>query len=130
MKLKKFNEGLESGKKFHVFAEYDNDEYGSWKNEPEIKGSLPDFYLFEKEEDAFNYLANKLYKIYVENNLDLEILDECEDVVELVEQYEAEIYESGTIDYQLIFYTLTKVSNNIALNDWIKTRRDAKKYNL
>ena len=119
MKIKRFNinEQVEP-KRCHVFTDYSSED-----------AEQPDFYIFENEEAAFNYLANRLYPIYQDYDLDLNILDECEDAVELIEQYEEDINDR-TIDKQLIFYTPTSLSDYIKLQDWIKLRRDAKKYNL
>ena len=120
MKIKRFNninEQLET-KSYHFFAVFYED------------AQIPDFYIFEDDNDAFNFLANYIYKIYNENELDISILDECADAVELIEQYEEDVHENHNIDKQVIFYTTTSLSSNIELDDWIKLKRLAKKYNV
>jgi len=122
MKIDRFsiNENAEA-KRFHVFAIYNEDN-------PIEKGDQTDFELFDDEKDAFNFLSNKLYKIYKDYELDLKKLDKINDSVDLIEEYENE-FNSRALE-QKIFYTTISIQHNVKLDDWILRRRIIKNFNL
>jgi hypothetical protein len=105
-------------KRYHTFAVFEEDN-----------STLPDFYMFDNDEDAFNFLANRVYKIYKENELDLNDLNDCKDATDLIEMYEGQVDE-GSISYHLIYYSSISISHSIKLDNWIELERAAKKYNL
>ena len=104
-------------KRYHTFAVFEEDN-----------STLPDFYMFDNDEDAFNFLANRVYKIYKENELDLNDLNDCKDATDLIEKYEEEVRESD-LDH-LIYYSPISISHTMKLDNWIELERAAKKYNL
>ena len=100
MKIDRFsiNENAEA-KRFHVFAIYNEDN-------PIEKGDQTDFELFDDEKDAFNFLSNKLYKIYKDYELDLKKLDKINDSVDLIEEYENE-FNSRALEQKIFYTTIT-----------------------
>ena len=127
MKIERFNKINEAKyQTYHIFAHFVNGIY---------KGTQPDFYLFKNKNNAFIFLANVVYDIYKNYEIDLDELNECTDVVELIELYEEQI-NNGTIENQIIFYTPspvftpTKSQPGAKLDDWIQIERDTEKYNL
>ena len=103
-------------KRYHTFTIFDEDDR-----------SLPEFYIFEDDKDAFNFLANKVYEIFEEYDLDLTELNECERAVDLIEKYEDRVSD---FDKQLIYYSYITPSYNIQLDNWIELEKASKKYNL
>ena len=120
MKIQKFNKINEQLEpiKYWVFVEPANDDY--------------EMYIFDNNQDSFNFLVNRIYRKYKYNNLNLDNLDilvsECEnDVTCLYETYQ-DILEKYRIDNLLLTYE--KVKHDIKIEDWIQARFDAKNYNL
>lgn len=117
MKIKKFNEKINySTKKYHVFAYHLED------------AEEPDLHIFEKEEDAFNYTLNIIYNIFNERNWDVDDLDEYDGLDGLYEMYTELCYDENLPQY--LFYNNIPMTSGVELEDWIKVKRDAKKYNL
>jgi hypothetical protein len=122
MKIQKFNkinEQLETTK-YWVFVEPADDDYEM------------ECYIFDNNQDSFNFLVNRIYRKYKYNNLNLDDLDilvsECEnDVTCLYETYQ-DILEKYRIDNLLLTYE--KVKHSIEIEDWIQLRFNAKNYNL
>jgi len=88
----------------------------------------PEFHIYDTEEQAFNFLLNKIYYFYYEHEFDLSKLDKCEDPVELIEEYENKTFKHQMA--QEIFYTIIHSEELVELDNWVAIRRDAKKYNL
>lgn len=117
MKIKKFNEN-------NKFIRVDKQVVADFTQNSE----QPDFHVYDTAEQVFDFLLNKIYEFYKEYELDLSVLDEINDPVELIEEYERQTYEFKMT--QEIFYSPVLSEELVDIKDWIKERRDAKKYNL
>ena len=118
MKIKRFN--INENKSIPIHKQVVADFTGN--------SEQPDFHIYDTEEQVFNFLLNKIYNIYDEYELKISKLDKCKDPVELIEEYENETFKHQIT--QEIFYTIVHSEELVKLDDWIKIRRDAKKYNL
>lgn len=127
MRIKKFNKiNEEVNETYYIFV----DEESPW-----YEGTT---YLFNNQDDLNNFFSNKIYTIFQKNcektKLDeaLGILDDCENAEEIIEFLSNTIDNSDILgDYDTkIYYETVNLDQNIKLEDWIKLRRDSKRYNL
>jgi hypothetical protein len=103
-------------------------------------------YVFDNENDAFNFMANKIYNIFQtefedsktsdkenQDKLDeaLLILDECDNLDSMIEFLNDCIDDEYFEEYdEKLYIDKTTLDKNIQLDDWIELRRSAKKYNV
>ncbi len=128
MEIKRFNKLNENENEnmndiFYIFIDREN--YGE------------ETYLFNNNTDLYNFFSNKIYNIFKDKFKDKEIdedqlddhlngLDECKNADELIS------YLGDYNEYQpgFLYYETVRLDKDIKLEDWVRIRKDAKKYNL
>ena len=122
MKIKKFNEH------YYVFAV--NEDIS-------MKDFTSDIFLFENEEAAFNFLVDRMYNKFQEQDLELDELDDIivenyNDVDNLYGRYLDVLQTHDYFDNLTLEYL--PISNRWTLESWIQKRLElkinTKKYNL
>ena len=137
MKIKKFNESTSSGqpswKGYWVFAV--NDDISK-------KNFESDLFLFENQESAFNFLVNRMYEKFKEQDIDFEELDDIivdfkstgfsfdveslhSEYIDILQKYD--YFDNISLDY-------LEPNNKQELEDWVQKRITlklaTKKYNM
>jgi len=128
MKIKKFNESAEAEQHYYAFVV--NEDIS-------MKDFTSDIFLFENKEAAFNFLVDRMYNKFQEQDLELDELDDMivENYNDIDNLYGSYLDVLQTHDY---FDNLTldaiPISNKWPLESWIEKRLklkiDTKKYNL
>lgn len=122
MKIQRFNENNGNRTLYYIFSDVIDEGYG----EHSISSAL-----YDNEEDALNFLIKRLYTEYKEKDLNLEDLDNCDTVDELMAEYN-EMLSNQDMKSENGFYCdqvwLNSFDNEV--DDWIKVRRNSKKYNV
>ena len=125
MKINRFKLNEKVEEKYYIFTELLEDDFSS-KLYPASK-------LYDNKADAVNFLLNKLYNTFRDNNFSLDVLDDnVEDcggnIDELLELYEntliTDLDKPSNISYRMI------ALNEPKLDDWILLRKDIKKFNI
>lgn len=119
MKIQKFNKINEQAdpKKYWIFvvpSEIIDNDY-----------EMEESYIFDNDEDAFNFLANRIYE--KTNNFDT-IIESDKDITWLYEQYKDDMNDENGLDNLLCNHI--SITQNIKLDSELEFKINKKKFNV
>jgi hypothetical protein len=124
MKINRFKLNEKVEEKYYIFTELIDDDFSS-KLYPVSK-------LYDNKPDAVNFLLNKLYNTYRDNDFDLDDLEanfnencNIDDLLSIYEQIIIqELDKPMNLSYRMV------ALNEPKLDEWIAMRRNLKKFNI